>query len=67
MTAKCRKCGDTGDTGSGHLDCTRCGAAAERAELNAWASKILPYAGDAFDWMIYQRGKEAGRKEVAEK
>jgi|GEM_PF-3856783 len=55
--AACSTCNDTGDTGTGHLDCTDCGAAADRAALAKWAranghGNITPST-----WAIFQHGR----------
>lgn len=70
MTIKCDACGDTGSTGEfPYHDCTNCNAAIERSALNIWAVNVVgPRRPDQETlWMVYQHGKEAGRKEAKSK
>lgn len=59
----CTHCNGTGDmTGQGHLDCTRCEAATERAKFNEWANRAgIPATDDT--WAIFQNGKATAASE----
>lgn len=61
----CLRCNDTGEVGQmGHLDCT-CGAATQRAALNA-AIEALPRMPVAdLLWYCYQAGQRAERERIA--
>ena len=59
----CAHCNDTGSLSKsllGHLDCTRCEAAGERAVLEHWVrtEQLLCPPTDA--WRIYRHGKAEG-------
>lgn len=69
MTVHCTHCQDSGRSpGSESLDCTRCGAAVERAAFDRWSATWLRNPANSrqeHEWAIYQRGKAARDADVA--
>lgn len=52
---KCSVCNDTGDAhGTGNLDCTACGAAEDRAALNAYVQSLGPGSAEELNRMVAQ-------------
>lgn len=67
-TPKCSTCNDTGSTSkhmNGHMDCTSCDAATERAALEAFIEKMPAMDDHELTWAIHQRALAMAPKQEA--
>jgi hypothetical protein len=58
----CAHCANTGSLSKdlhGHLDCTRCNVASERALVEHWVRQNTPNCNPTDAWLIYGLGKVA--------